>query len=254
LLAAIGASFVGIYPVSLRLMLFAGPLVLLLLASGLQAVTEGLREPRARRAWVLIGATLAVPLSAISLLQLTRYPPEDVRALTHQLQQRRGGEPAYIFAGSIPPWLFYSTEWAAPDCGRLRFGARLAAAGGPAFENAPSRGEVRAGEGTGLEYASAGGPELYGLPTGIEWTPSLGPLKREPDAGWADTEATRIVAAGTRAMWVLMSHLVGGETALLRALERRGACATYVQALDNAVLLRYVPKSEASAGQCHAVP
>ena len=192
--AAVCASLVGLYPVSLRLTLFAAPLVQLLFVAGLQAMIERLPEPAARRAWVLAGAALACPLAAISLLQLSRDPPEDVRSLVHDLTSHRQEEPVYVFAGSIPPWLFYSTDWSEPDRERLKVVARLAGSGGPAFENAPSRGLVGPGQGVGLAHRSAAGLELYGLPTGIEWTPSLGPLKRTADPGWAETEADRVTA------------------------------------------------------------
>ena len=65
-------------------------------------------------------------------------------------------------------------------------------------------------------------------------------LKREPDAGWADAEAGRIAPAGAGAVWVLMSRLVGGETALLREL---------VAALDNAE-----GRSETSVHRSTAMP
>jgi Dolichyl-phosphate-mannose-protein mannosyltransferase len=239
LVAAIGTSLVGLYPVSLRLTLFAAPLVQLLLVAGLQAVTERLPEPGARRASVLAGATLACPLLAISLLQLTRNPTEDVRSLVKELTHRRREEPVYVFAGSIPPWLFYSTDWKAPDRVRLKVVSRLAGSGGAAFENAPSRGRIRPEQGAGLAQRTAAGPELYGIATGIEWTPSLGPLKRTTDAGWTETEADRVTALESGMVWILMSHMVGSEAELLRELERRGACATFLRRLDNATLVRY---------------
>jgi 4-amino-4-deoxy-L-arabinose transferase-like glycosyltransferase len=250
LLAAIGASFVGLYPVSLRLTLFAAPLVQLLFLAGLQAVTERMPEPRARRSWVLAGAALACPLVAVSLLQLTRGAPEDVRSLVQELTRRRREEPVYVFAGSIPPWLFYSTDWKAPDRERLKVASRLAGSGGVAFENAPSRDRVGPELGAGLAQRSAAGPELYGIATGIEWTPSLGPLKRITDDGWTETEADRVTALEGGVVWVLMSHLVGSEAELLRELERRGACATFVRRLDNAILVRYAVPPGRTPGQC----
>ena len=250
LVAAAGASLVGLYPASLRLTLFAAPLVQILFVAGLHAVIERLPEAAARRAWVVAGATLACPLLAICLLQLTREPPENVRSLVADLTSRRLEEPVYVFAGSIPPWLFYSTDWRTPDRERLKVVARLAGSGGAAFENAPSRGQVGQEQAVGLAHQSAAGPELYGLATGIEWTPSLGPLKRTTDAGWAETEADRVTALEGAAAWLLMSHMVGSEVRLLRELERRGACATYVRRLDNAMLVRYALSPRRSPGEC----
>ena len=252
ILAAIGASVVGVYPVSLRLTLFAAPLVQLLLVSGLQRVIQRLPAVHARRAWVLAGVALALPLLAISLLQVLRDPPEDVRTLVQDLTGQRRQEPAYVFTGSIAPWVYYSTNWEAPDRHRLEFVARVAGARGAAFENAPSRDRVNPDEGDALEYRSAAGLELYGLATGIEWTPSLGPLKRNPDPGWTETEARRITSLPGGTAWGLMSHMVGGELELLRELERRGACATYVRELDNALLVRYVLTPELAVEECRA--
>ena len=241
------ASIVGAFPVSLRLTLFAAPLVQLLLVAGLDRLILRLPEDHARRAWVLAGSVLAIPLLAISLLQARGgSPSEDVRTLVEELSRRRRGEPVYISAGSVPPWAYYSTDWNAPDFRRLDFLARIAGAGGAAFENAPSRKLVGQGEGDGLEYRTASGLELYGLATGIEWTPSLGPLKRSPDAGWIEGEARRIESLDARAAWVLMSRTVGTEGELRQELERRGADATYAKELDNATLVRYLLRSRNS--------
>jgi hypothetical protein len=48
----------------------------------------------------------------------------------------------------------------------------------------------------------------------------------------------------------LMSHMVGSERELLPELERRGACATYVRELDNAMLVRYLPASADPGRKC----
>jgi hypothetical protein len=203
---------------------------------------------------VLVGSALTLPLLAISLLQVGRAEhPEDMRTLVEDLSSRRRHEPVYVFAGSIPPWAYYSTDWRAPDHQRLEFVARVASAGGAAFENAPSRGRLRRDEGAGLAYRDSTGVELYGLATGIEWTPSLGPLKHTPDEGWARHEAGRLEAAGAPAAWIVMSHFVGAERELYRELEQRGACATYVRRLDNAVLVRYSLRPARSAGECGGV-
>ncbi|HEY9506285.1 MAG TPA: glycosyltransferase family 39 protein [Gemmatimonadales bacterium] len=250
LLAGLGASLAGIYPLGLRLTLFAMPLIQLLLFAGLERTFKGLSDGRARRAWVVAASALAIPLAAVTLLLLARPGwPEDVRALVNDLAARRRGEAVYIFARSIPPWAFYTTHWDDPDPQRLAFLARAASAGGGAFENAPSRSPVDRRAGSDLEYRTAAGAEIYGLPTGIEWTPNLGPFTGEPDAGWAEREADRITSTGLPA-WVLMSRFRGSERRLLFELHRRGACATYVRELDNAMLIRYLPASAPLPGRC----
>jgi hypothetical protein len=251
LLAAVSASLVGVYPVGLRLTLFAISLVQLLLLSGLERMMAGLPEVRARRAWLVVGSALVVPLAAISLLLVQRAgQSENVRALVEDLSRRRRHEPLYVFAGSIPPWVYYSTDWTSPDRRRLEFASRAATSGGAAFENAPSRARVEPKEGDGLEYRAATGLELYGLATGIEWTPNLGPRKYAPDDGWSETEALRLMSLDAVAAWVLMSHMTGSEVELSRELERRGMCATYVRELDNAVLIRYLRGAGKARAQC----
>lgn len=250
LLTPVGASVAGIYPLGLRLTLFAMPLVQLLLFAGLERAMMRLSDAHARRAWTAAGSALALPLAAVTLLLVQRpEASEDVRALVKDLSSRRRGEPVYVFAGSIPQWAYYTTDWNAPDRRRLAFLARVASAGGAAFENAPSRSPVDPGEGAALDYHTTGGAEIYGLPTGIEWTPNLGPFKHEPDAGWVEIEADR-VASTEAPTWILMSRIMGSERGLLCELERRGACATYVRELDNATLIRYVPESVPEGGRC----
>ena len=85
---------------------------------------------------------------------------------------------------------------------------RVAAPGGPAFENAPSRHRsVAAGEGVGLEYAGPHGHEILGLPSGIESTALTGPVgEAVPDSGWAVTRGRRIRSQASPAIWVLMAH------------------------------------------------
>lgn len=250
LVAAVAASIAGIYPLGLRLTLFAMPLVQLLLFAGLERALAGLSVDSARRAWIAVGCAMSLPLMAVTLLLLElSQPPEDVQTLVKDLAGRRRGEAVYVFARSIPPWAYYTTDWTAPDRRRLALLARIASAGGAAFENAPRGSRVDASTGTGLAYRTAAGPEIYGLATGIEWTPNLGPLTQEPDASWVEREADRVTAVDAPT-WILMSRTLASEQALFAELERRGACATYVRELDNATLIRYLPSSARGRRRC----
>ena len=67
-----------------------------------------------------------------------------------------------------------------PTRGGWSYLRRIARAGGPAFENAPSRGRAVQDEGSGLTYPGPGGLELYGLP---DWSRGPGVRPHEPDAG-----------------------------------------------------------------------
>ena len=84
------------------------------------------------------------------------------------LQARRArGEPIYIGAGAIPAWCYYSTDWSRPDTARIQFFDRMAAPGGPAFENAPKRGgPVGPAEGPDLAYRAPPGRRSSGCRAG----------------------------------------------------------------------------------------
>lgn len=239
--AALGASALGLYPAVLRLMLFAVPLVLLLVMSGVDEAVAS-RSPVVRRlTWTVLGIIVVLPLFAVSFLESTSVnPSEHLRPLISELRRaRHAGEPIYIFAGSIPAWTFYSTDWSITD--RARFAAieRWAGSGGPAFENAPSRGHVVRDEGADLHYDTPAGRELYGISTGIEWRPIYGVQRRTTDSGWAENEARRIRAVAAPSVWVLLSHTVGNEIDLLRRLESLGGHAVYTRSLNDAILVRY---------------
>jgi hypothetical protein len=147
-----------------------------------------------------------------------------------------GGEPVYVAARSFPLWIFYTTDWRAPDRDRLRWAASISAAGGPAHNNAPSRGSVRAEEGSSLTRAYRGRSEIVGIPTGRQYVTSsrtadasLAPTKYalplQPDTGWAEHEAARMAAMAAPRLWVFGSHMFaldGAEPGLVAEFQRRG--------------------------------
>ncbi len=243
LLATLGATLAGLYPLVQRTSLFAIPLVLLCIAVGVTSVID--RLPRVARAigWVLVVVVvLGFDLLVASLWAINSNPPYDVAPLVRELQARRAsGEPIYIGAGAIPAWTYYSTDWSRPDTARIRFINRVAAPGGPAFENAPSRHRgVEAGEGVGLEYSGAHGHEILGLPSGIESTALTGPVgEAVPDSGWAAHEARRIRSQAKPAIWVLMAHHRPVEMVLFEEIERLGGRRTLFEDHNSATLARY---------------
>ena len=164
---------------------------------------------------------------------------EDLRPLVASLEtQRRAGEPVYVFAGAIPAWAMYTTDWNSPDAARLDFLRRIARAGGPAFENAPSRGREVRDEGFELTYPGADGLEVYGIPDGLE-ARVFGLTNPMPDPGWAENEARRIRAVASPGVWLVLSHFYGPEGTLLQALEAEGARRTYHDFRNGAALIRY---------------
>jgi len=235
-LAAV-ASAVGLYAVMDRLFLFATPLTVIAYASLLAWVVE--LEPKRALDTRLAGACAAVALVVVPThLRRVSHPVfygvgkqviADVDSMSH-------GEPVYIAARSFPLWVFYTTDWRAPDSERLAWGASIAGAGRPAHNNAPSRGRVRQEEAGSLARAYRGRIEIVGTPTGRQYrtstrtlNPSLTPvqyaLPLEPDTGWAELEVSRMASAAHDRLWVFGSHMFaldGAEPGLVSELQRRG--------------------------------
>jgi 4-amino-4-deoxy-L-arabinose transferase-like glycosyltransferase len=234
---AILLSVAGVYPISVRTTAFSMPSLLIVAAAGVGRVAGRLRWPLLRRT-VLAGSCLPMALLAYAYV-CDRDPSENLRPLVDVLQQhRRLGEPVYIFAGAIPAWAMYTTDWRARDSARLSYLSRIARAGGPAFENAPSRGHPVVKEGADLIYYTPLGSELYGIPAGLE-ARVFRLTNREPDQGWSENEAARIRSVANPGVWLILSHFYGPERSLLSSLEASGGRTTYKDIRRGAALIRY---------------
>jgi 4-amino-4-deoxy-L-arabinose transferase-like glycosyltransferase len=231
------ASVLQLYPISARTTLFYMPLLIILAAAGIEGTAGLLRRPALT---FVVMAVACAPLAWITARELTDPDPrEHIRPLIEIFQTRRRiGDPIYVFAGAIPAWAMYTTDWHSPDKRRLDYLRRIARAGGPAFENAPSRGRPVVTEGDDLAYPTANGLELYGVPDGLE-ARVFGLTNALPDLGWAENEARRIRAVAHPGAWLVFSHFYGPEGQLLGALEAKGGRPTYQNFRNGAVLLRY---------------
>ena len=235
-LAVVACAF-GFYAVMDRLFLFAAPLVLVAYASLLAWAIE-LRPTRARN------VALATVCAALTLI----VAPTHVRRIAHPVFYAVGkqviadvdsmsrGDPVYVAARSFPLWMFYTSDWRAPDMDRLRWAASIAGAGGPAHNNAPSRGRARADEARSLSRRYRGSVEIIGTPTGRQYrtstrtlVPSLAvsdyALPLQPDTGWAELEVSRMASVARPRIWVFGSHMFaldGAEPGLVAELQRRG--------------------------------
>jgi hypothetical protein len=238
-LALGAASMAGVFPVAPRLALFALPALVVLFVAGLKAACSwgGLKMSGFAVAAVL----LIVPLTLYGFARaFSLEPPEHFRALVHELQERRlPGEPVYVFARSLPAWIYYSTDWGHPDTVRLSRLIDLASAAGAAFENAPSRGIVQDSDTTSVSLPSAGAPELIGLPSGMEWREVVGHVATKPDSGWVGVESRRIQAAATPGIWVLASSFYVPEAQLFSVLERTATRRTFAHLRGGSALVRY---------------
>jgi hypothetical protein len=142
---------------------------------------------------------------------------DEAKEAIELLQARnRSHSPVYINALGLPVWLFYTTDWSAPDRQRIATFIAWNQRGGPAFENAPSRGRaVMRGEGAALVVRRVG-QELLGLPTGMQLRSKLGIVQTAPDSGWAQNEVWRLERTGHRDVWLFFNYAVDHSQEYLR--------------------------------------
>lgn len=201
-LITIVASTLHRYPLEPRLLLFLAPVLCLLLAGGMRAVAEAVGAGRTARVQAGLACTL-LAWPAYGALRGLVYPyrPEDSRPVIKAVVGVvEPGQAIYISSHSLPAWLFYTTDWHAPDVSRIRRLESPWAHVGPAAY----RGWVElAGEWSG---SSAGG------------TTTAGPVP-----GWADAEAARIRHAASCTWLVYTSYREAELVALRAALDRLGA-------------------------------
>ncbi len=246
MLATFGASLLGRYPLATRLLLFIAPVVATLVAAGTVGVANRVEQswPKIRAKWILI---LAVYPSLVLAMALVVAPSgtwgfygTEVKPLTRLFIQHSGGEPVYVYPRAAPAWVFHTTDWAAPDTGRLAWVARVTGPNGPASVNGASRGRRYVGESDSLVYSAALGTELYGTSSGVQVR--RGHLSSpEPDSGWAESEAWRIRRAARPHIWLLIAdaHSTPVElTLLMNAISHAGGRVLYRQTAADAELLR----------------
>ena len=247
IVAVFGASMLGRYPVATRLLLFSAPLFAILVAAGAVTVSIRLERswPRIPARWILL--LLLYPSLVLAVTLAVARPPDwgfhgtEVRPLADLFRQRSGGEPIYVFPRAVPQWVFHTTVWTAPDISRLAWVARIAGPGGPGFINGASRGTRTFGEGSDLVYSYAGVNELYGTSTGAQVR--RGHLSsREPDLGWAESEAWRIRRAARPYIWIIIADYTHGPLdegeILMNAVAAAGGVVVFDRATADAVLFR----------------
>ncbi len=216
--AAFLASALQRYPISLRLVLFMVPVLILLGAGGVGRVTSSFGPVRGRRLLIAISALLLFRSATYDVLSLMiPARSEDGRTVIRDLERRHAeGEPVYVYSRGLVVWAFYTTDWTAPDTGRLRWFRDQGASDGAAFENAPTRGRpVYPTEGQQLRYDYRGRPELIGISTGVQWRALAGFSQPGPDRGWAEREAERIRAIARPSVWIFVTHPVDSSHELL---------------------------------------
>jgi hypothetical protein len=241
----------GLFPIAPRLTLFLLPGMIVLFIAGLSEVLRLGSEAALSRRLTAATAVLVLPLTLMAVVRtFSLEPPGHFQRLVRELRERRlPGEPVYIFARSLPAWIYYSTDWSRPDTVRLRFLLAAAASSGGAFENARSRGLVREEEARAVTSPVTPG-ELLGLPSGMEWREVQEHVGVEPDSGWVEVERRRIETAASPGIWVLASAFYEAESQLFEALERDASRRTFALLRGGSALVRYEfgrdPQSSAS--------
>jgi hypothetical protein len=233
------ASMLGLFPIAPRLTLFLLPGLMVAFVAGLGGVLMAAGAQASPRRLALAGLVLVLPLEFQSVVRASaREPSADFRSLVKEVRERRlPGEPVYVFARSLPAWIFYSTDWEHPDTSRLRFLIDAASSTGGAFENAPSRGRVREEEAAALSVTATG--ELLGIPSGMEWREVEEHVRSEPDSGWVQVERRRIETAASPGVWVLASTFYAPEMELFKELEQRADRRTFADMRNGSLLARY---------------
>ena len=236
LLLAACACAIGMYAVMDRLFLFGAPFTALAYASLLATLVERASERSVPIALVGVSAALALIAAPTHTRRIAHPVFYGVgKQVIADVDSMSRGEPVYVAARTFPLWIFYTTDWRAPDEGRLRWAASIAGAGGPAHNNAPSRGRARPEEARLLARPYHGRLEIVGTPTGRQYrtssrtlNPALSPtdyaLPLQPDSGWAALEVNRMSAAAHDRLWVVGSHMFaldGAEGALVAEMQRR---------------------------------
>ena len=234
------ASMATIFPIAPRLMLFLIPSLIVLLVAGLIEAVEALPAGARRPGLLLASAMLLLPLEFQATVRtFAPGPSARFEDLVSDLQShRRPGEPVYIFARSLPAWIYYSTDWTRPDSARVEYLSRAAGTGGAAFENLPSRGRVSEPDAQTVSYGPPAAPELLGLPSGMEWREVQEHVELRPDSGWVGVEAGRIQRAARPAVWVLAAGYYAPEAELFVHLDRSAVRRSFAMGQGN-VLARY---------------
>ena len=238
---ALLASAAQAYPAAPRLLLFSLPGLILALAAGTGAIAEGLGR-RWPVAWLAAGAAALASLPGLDAARmlLEPYEREALAPLIARVRaEHQPGAAIYVFGRSVPAWVFYTTDWRAPDLARVRGRSALVSSTGGAFRHAASRGRPVVDEGDDLIFGYADWRELIGVPTGTG-PDSTGVNATRPDTGWAENEARRLKAAGGPEAWVVMSSFIPGAPDLVdSALAANGGRRLFREERSGAVLSRW---------------
>jgi hypothetical protein len=220
---AITASLMGKWPLGTRLMLFSAPLVLIILSKGL----DGLLPPSGATRRIAVSVVLVVLLlPALRYdVYLIRHPAvTDNREMIRYVVGTAGADTVYIYSagpnGALE-WLLYSENWRQPDWRRIDAWLEFA----KFLEDSPWNSVYKDAYGRvkpDLVYHTGTRREVIGVDSGA-WGDATGYHGRAPSAGWADSEADRILSTRPRRVFIFAPHYRQPPVAeLFASLQRRG--------------------------------
>jgi hypothetical protein len=207
LVLVLSAGAIDKWYFSARLMMFTLPFCALLITAGVCWIA-GLGRPQWSRP-LFIGASvllMAFPIRAVTYS--LRHPQiENLRAAVDFCRARlQPGDTIYVFARSMPGWIYYSMDWVKPDLARYRWLKAATEATGPNGGNVPPGEHPVLDEGEKLIHPYGEGFELAGIAEGGFRTISSSP--NDPAApGWAAKEARRILKTRMRRVVILASSV-----------------------------------------------
>lgn len=247
-LAALAASALRRYPFAPRLMMFSAPLVIIMVAAGVAAVSHWLQARFQRVPWFYAACAGLVILPGLDAVRQFHTPlqREAVGLLIPWVEQAHlPGATIYIPGRTMAAWLFYSTDWNAPDTARALRLSRLTSSDGAAFYLAPARRDSITAEGDAFRFGYRDWIELVGISPG-HGPDATGQKQPLPDPGWYHNEVRRMLAARGPELWLVSATYHAGyldpltaplEAAGAKVLERRitpGGNVTRYQFPDSA--------------------
>ncbi len=231
-LAALAASALRRYPFAPRLMLFAAPLVIIMVAAGVAAASHWLQTRWRRFPWFQTACAGLVILPGLDAVRQLQAPlqREAVGLLIPWVEKAHApGATIYVPGRTMAAWLFYTTDWHAPDTARVLRLSRLVSSEGAAFYLAPARRDSIVAEGDAFRFGYRDWTELVGISPG-HGPDATGQKQPLPDPGWYRNEVRRMLAAGGPELWLVSATYHAGyldpltaplEAAGAKVLERR---------------------------------
>jgi hypothetical protein len=217
--ATFGAAALGLYPPAARLLLFLSPLLFLTYAAAARAAVGIIPAPQPSVRALGYGA-------AVLLVTAWRYPealrvalaPErarETRPVVSAMLARGASVPVYVLVPTeschCVAWIFYSTDWSAPDTARLTWFATRT----PVM--------VTSGSVDGLSATHRGREELLGRSARMRfientWHPQA------PDSAWVEGEVARVRGAANPVAWIWAAdwYPESAVACLLHGIKRRG--------------------------------